>query len=395
MRLLFISADNPKTIRDGYGVYSRHLLTLMEHPDTTWEGVFGRGYLEHRSGPAMGGLRAWPRGAQALAVATGRSATRSQFRHGKVLRWALSAIRRYRPEVVLLNHIRAGWLLPALAAEASVALVYVAHNDEARGLASAAPHMGSALLRAATYREAHATAHLQDQILAAAQGLITISSIDAASLVEHGRADLPVLTIGPPRPEAHAEPPAQPADRLIFVGSVTWQPKYNNLVWLLREVIPGVLAQRPDTTVDIVGTGVQRVAPFATDPRIELHPDVEDTTPFLRAGGVFLIPERQQGGVKLKAIEAAAHGLPIVTTPEGIEGTPLSHRDSCMVAADAADFTAATLALLHDPTTALLLGRRAHQLVRDLPDRAEQLGRLSTFFAAMPLHRPSPPFSTS
>lgn len=378
MRALFISADDPVPSRDGYGLYSRHILSLLE--GEVLSAVFGRGGDPDEPGLRTEGLRAWPRGAQALAVASGVSATRGQFRSRRVTRWALALIDRHNPDVVILNHIRAGWLAPALAAQTSAPLVYVAHNDEARGLGSVAPYMGTWLLRTATRREARTSDRLQRKILDPLSGLITISDADAMSLAKHHSARLPRVTIPPPRPNVDSGS-APPADRLLFVGSVTWEPKYQNLRWLLQEVLPRVLAEHPSTVVDIVGAGVRRVEPLVSDPRVRLHSDVDDVSPYFEAGGVFLVPERQQGGVKLKSIEAAAYGLPIVSTPAGVEGTSLRASNACLVADDRDGFAAAIVTLLDDDNKARTLSQRARQVIQDMPQPAEQRTLVTTLLA--------------
>ncbi len=78
----------------------------------------------------------------------------------------------------------------------------------------------------------------------------------------------------------------------------------------------------------------------------------------------MLVPERQASGVKLKTLEAANHGLPIVTTSCGREGTMLIDGVHCRVADDEATFAAAAAELLGDGLQRDRLAGAARERVR-------------------------------
>ena len=67
---------------------------------------------------------------------------------------------------------------------------------------------------------------------------------------------------------------------------------------------------------------------------------------FYRIPAIFLVPERQLGGVKIKAIEAGWNGLPIVSTSAGLSGTGLVDKVSALVANNENDFVDAVERLL-------------------------------------------------
>jgi glycosyltransferase involved in cell wall biosynthesis len=57
------------------------------------------------------------------------------------------------------------------------------------------------------------------------------------------------------------------------------------------------------------------------DARVRLITDVADLGPYYERSSVFVNPMQNGASVKVKTLNAAANGLPIVTTPVGNEGT--------------------------------------------------------------------------
>ena len=73
---------------------------------------------------------------------------------------------------------------------------------------------------------------------------------------------------------------------------------------------------------------------------------------------MVVVPVRSGGGTRLKVLEAAASGKPIVSTRLGVEGLDFS-ADDLLIADDAPDFARAVVALLGDPKTRQAIGLRA------------------------------------
>jgi glycosyltransferase involved in cell wall biosynthesis len=75
---------------------------------------------------------------------------------------------------------------------------------------------------------------------------------------------------------------------------------------------------------------------------------VADIRPHLHAGDLSVIPLRVGSGTRLKAFEAMASGLPVVSTTLGVEGLGLSPGEHYLAADTEADFADAVLRLLDD-----------------------------------------------
>jgi glycosyltransferase involved in cell wall biosynthesis len=77
---------------------------------------------------------------------------------------------------------------------------------------------------------------------------------------------------------------------------------------------------------------------------------------------------RVGGGVRFKALEAMAAGVPIVSTPLGMEGIAAEPGRHYLAAETAADFADAVGRLLNDAALRAALAERARELVRERYD---------------------------
>lgn len=195
--------------------------------------------------------------------------------------------------------------------------------------------------------------------------VVAVSAEDAAALARIGVPGAAVVTNGveaadyaavwASRRDRTAFPPV-----VLFIGTLDFRPNVDAATWFVRDILPTVRAARADVRCQLVGASpAEAVRRLAAEPGVELVGPVPDVRPYLAEAAVFAVPMRIGGGVRLKVPEAMAAGVPLVTTAMGAEGIPLP-AGAAELAESPADFAAAVLRLLADPTQASSQAAIAH-----------------------------------
>jgi glycosyltransferase involved in cell wall biosynthesis len=155
------------------------------------------------------------------------------------------------------------------------------------------------------------------------------------------------------------------ADRILHIGTMYWPPNVDAVRWFAETIYPRIRARRPAVRLDVVGArpprAIRRLARPGTG--ITVTGYVADPTPWLERAAVAVVPLRVGSGMRVKILEAFAHGIPVVTTSIGCEGIALEPGRHALVADTPDEFAAATLRVLEDAELADALAREARALV--------------------------------
>jgi glycosyltransferase involved in cell wall biosynthesis len=144
-------------------------------------------------------------------------------------------------------------------------------------------------------------------------------------------------------PQASANPP-----RIVFTGSMDWEPNIDAVAYFCQQVFPGILAEFPSAVFQIVGrtphSSVQQLASRS----VEVTGTVPSVSEYLRDATVVVVPLRIGGGTRLKIFEAMAMGKAVVSTSIGAEGLDVTDGRDIVLADDPAGLTRAITLLLRD-----------------------------------------------
>ncbi len=196
--------------------------------------------------------------------------------------------------------------------------------------------------------------------------LYVASQLDLDRLPLCGAADVRVMPnvidVADRRPELAAR-----ADRpftFVFAGTLTYFPNEDGVIWFADEVLP-LLRSRTDRPFRVVLAGLAPASIKAMQaiPEIRVTGWVRDIAPVYDEANAAIIPLRAGGGTRIKLLEAASYGLPIVSTTIGAEGIMVRSGEHCLIADSPSDFAQACLDLMRNPQTRHQLAENARQLV--------------------------------
>ncbi|MGQ0601233.1 MAG: glycosyltransferase family 4 protein [Anaerolineales bacterium] len=201
--------------------------------------------------------------------------------------------------------------------------------------------------------------------------VLAVSDEDRSALLEAAgeTRGVTVIPIAVDLEELPFVPRRAEADHLFHIGTMYWPPNIDGMLWFIREVLPMIKAQHPDVALDIVGARpAQELSSLNGQDGINVTGYVQDPQPYLEQAGVFIVPLRAGGGMRVKILEALARGLPLVTTSLGCEGIAVEHGRHALIADTPAAFAQAVVRLLTDRVFAADLARRGRQLIEDVYD---------------------------
>ncbi|HEY4442539.1 MAG TPA: glycosyltransferase, partial [Candidatus Elarobacter sp.] len=155
--------------------------------------------------------------------------------------------------------------------------------------------------------------------------------------------DVPVAAVRRPVP-----------GRCVFVASGAL-PNFDGLHWFLSACWPAIRRRVPAAELHVYGTVGQRidVAPEG----VRIMGVVDDLAQAYAEAAAALVPLRIGSGLKVKLVEAFCYGVPVVTTPVGVQGLGGVDPEPFLVGHGAGGFIDATIRVLSDRACALELER--------------------------------------
>jgi glycosyltransferase involved in cell wall biosynthesis len=136
--------------------------------------------------------------------------------------------------------------------------------------------------------------------------------------------------------------------RIVFLGSMDWEPNIDAVAYFCRDIFPRVCAQFPSALFQIVGRNPHASIKQLTSKSVEVTGTVSSVVEYLRDATVVVVPMRIGGGTRLKIFEAMAAGRAVVSTSIGAEGLAVQNGRDLILADDAAIFADAVIRLLSD-----------------------------------------------
>jgi glycosyltransferase involved in cell wall biosynthesis len=194
---------------------------------------------------------------------------------------------------------------------------------------------------------------LERDLAGRAAGISCVSRRDADSLEALGARRPPLVVpngVDLLRYRMRAEAPVE--EVVFFVGDLSWPPNADGVRWLRERVWPALKRARPAARAEVLGREAPAdVAAFA-GPDWVLPGEGGDTRPYWARAAVAVVPLLAGGGTRLKILEAAACGVPVVSTRVGAEGLDFAAGEEILLRDAPDDFAAAVAGLLADPAAA-------------------------------------------
>lgn len=167
-------------------------------------------------------------------------------------------------------------------------------------------------------------------------------------------------------PNAVEIPDSQPITSeptLLFLGSYLYKPNIDAVEFLIKKIWPLVREAIPIASLIIAGTPPDRIPSYRSVAQgVKFTGFVRELDELYRKSRVVCAPILSGGGTRVKIIEAAAYGKPIVSTRIGAEGIEMQDGIDIFLRDDPKSFAEACILLLNDYTFCKQMGIAARSM---------------------------------
>ena len=179
--------------------------------------------------------------------------------------------------------------------------------------------------------------------------IIAVSDHDRRQMLEMGASEITVVPTGVDTQKYQVSPPAMATPpRIVFTGSMDWEPNIDAVNYFCREILPRVRKELPGALFQIVGRKPPaNVKRLACD-YVQVTGTVPSVSDYLREATVVVVPLRAGAGTRLKIFEAMAMGKAVISTSIGAEGLDVHNGSDIILADEPAAFANAIVRLTRD-----------------------------------------------
>lgn len=166
---------------------------------------------------------------------------------------------------------------------------------------------------------------------------------------------------------------------MLMVAAYDYDPNADAADYFITRIFPSIRERFPNAQLRLVGGKPEWIPSFSQRPAgVTFVGFVPDLAAEYARARLVICPIRSGGGTRVKLVEAAGRGKPIVSTTIGAEGLDMVNGTHALIADDATSFAESCGQLLIDDERCNALSRAVRALAEDRYDArivAEELGR--------------------
>ena len=274
---------------------------------------------------------------------------------GQQLNHLISKVRAFKPHVIWLDGIHGGNVASKLSERFDIPIVTRCHNIEhlyyQRLFNSATGTSKLKRYLSVSHLETYEKLLLKNSLL-----FYDISSEDLKFWKSHGFRNgryLPPLMEIPSSQKQDISYRKNENDKsnqydVVFLGNLYSNNNVAGINWFLTQVLPEIRNHIPDIKVLIAGAKpINKIRQLCEETEgVDLSINPPSSAMIYNSGNVLINPVLTGSGVSIKSLEMLMAGKPIVSTPQGIAGLPISVKQYFKIASDTQSFAAEIVNLI-------------------------------------------------
>lgn len=290
-----------------------------------------------------------------------------KYRSKRAHEWLEKTLRETRYDLVVCDYLVSLVHVMDLRVPQMPPVLVFQHNVESLIWQRHAAAAGNPVKRMIFRRERELTLRMEALCATLAGGQVTVSPLETQHFRDE-RGMKNVLGSVPTGVDCeHFQPAPEKMEphTMAFLGSMDWEANILAVQQFITESLPAIKVRFPEAKFVVIGRNPPEWLKELSgrDPSIEVTGTVEDVRPHLARAAIMVLPLTVGGGTRIKVFEAMAAGLAVVSTPTGVEGLPVTHKEHAWIAPPGAAFTEGVLHVLSNPEDRQAMARRGRALV--------------------------------
>lgn len=301
-----------------------------------------------------------------------------RFYHKDFQKRLVQLIRGFEPDLIQIESIFMATYIPAIRNATTAKVLIRLHNIEHHIWEQLAVETSNTLRRYYLRDLAVRIRKFEISMWKKADGLLAISGPDADTVREH-IPDKPVLLVPAGISIKDGAPAAGITEEWCgyHIGAMDWVPNAESIAWFIEEVWPVIHQQAPEFHFHFAGRAMPASFKKYEKNGVFCAGEVNDAAAFIADKKILIVPLRSGGGVRVKIMEALAHGKLVLSTRTGIAGIREAVPGTHFLQADTPEEFAAQIAwILKNKEAATAIAAAGNRLVREVYDNRAVMQRL-------------------
>ncbi len=148
---------------------------------------------------------------------------------------------------------------------------------------------------------------------------------------------------------------------IYHLGAMDWQPNRQGIKWFIKHIKPSL--EKQNIKIYIAGKNMPEYYFKYRNPNTIIEGKVDNVESYIQNKEILFVPLFSGSGIRIKILEAMAHGIPVVSTSKGAQGIPYTNGENILIADKKEVFINSIIKLTEDKNLAKKIGDNGKKLI--------------------------------
>ena len=209
----------------------------------------------------------------------------------------------------------------------------------------------------------------EDKYIQRFDNTVLVSESDKSYLIERNHAvnvNVRVIPLGINPDLMRVKTGKIDPNLIVFIGNMRSFQNNDAVLYFIEKIYPLIKQKKPGSIFRVVGAEPSKsVLKHNNTDGIEITGKVPDIISCVRDACVSVCPVRIKSGMQFKILESMALGIPVITTPEGLQGISAHPGKDLVVAENERSYAECVVRIMNDSDLREQLVQNGRKLIND------------------------------